>query len=263
MITTVGQGEILERIVSGQAIAQSVAFGIGSTSEDAGDERIEFEIHRSDVDLIETDGSSVLVRARIPDQKYFEVHEIGLLGDSSGAGVETPSHVITLFDESADTWTGFSAIETDGIRSGTGAFRVDDSDTLDSVETAINLASLQANDEFAIAYNRLSGTQDFSVRFVQDGSNYYDLPVATAGGFNVHRFKLSDMATVGSPDLDGADKIQIVVTGTGSTLFEGMRLDNQPIDDSLLIARKVLSPAIQKSGSVELQVEYNLGVTFA
>lgn len=263
MITDLGKPNILRSIVDGRGVAADMGFGIGSAPAVGTDTALGFEIHRSTIDLFDADATSLLFRARIPDQKYFELHELGLFDTGLGAGVETPSHVITLFDESADSWTGYSTIETTGIRSGTGAFRMNAAGTIDSVERVLNLDALLADDEFAIAYNRLSGTMTFEVRFLQDGSNYLRHPVAVSAGFNIARFKLSDMLTVGSPDLAQTGQVHIVFTGTGAVLLEGLRLNNPPGESDLLIARKVLTTPEQKSGAVEMQVEYKFNVGFA
>lgn len=263
MITTSGGPNILRNIVSGRGVAADMAFGIGSAPATLADSSLGFEIHRSTIDLFDSDATSLLLRARIPDQKYFELHEIGLFDVGAGVDVESPSHIVTLFDESSDTWTGYDFIETTGIRSGTGAFRVNAAGTVDSVEQVLNIDAMLPDDEFAIAYNRLSGSMTFEVRFLQDGSNYLRRPVTVAAGFNVARWKLSDMLTVGSPDFAQSGQVHIVFSGTGSVLLEGLRINNPPGESDLLIARKVLTTPEQKSGSVEMQVEYKLNVGFA
>lgn len=266
MITELGKPVMLRSLANaGPSFGEHMVFGVGDTAVEAGDTSLDFEMHRASVDLLDYDDENnrIIYRGSIPDQKYFELHEVGMLVEDSSVDTESPSQVITLFDGSSEEeWSGFDALETTGIRTGTGAYRLDDGGTLASDGPIFNFASADSTDVFSLAYNLLSGTAGLTMRLVVDGTNYRELDITPTSGFNVAKFLLSDFVTTGTAPLDEINSVEFVVTGTNEFLFEGLRSDNNNAESDILVARTVLTTPVQKSGVVELQVEYRVGVEF-
>jgi len=249
---------------AGVSFGGNMVFGIGNTAPTVDDTELEFEIHRTPIDLVDFDDITyeIIYRGTVPDQRYFELHEIGLLIEDANIDTDSPSQVISLFDESEQEWSGYDSVETTGIRSGTGAFRLDDGGTISSSQSIFNFDAAAATDIFSFAYNLLSGTASIDMRLVVDASNYRSMTITPSAGFNVHKFVLSDFAETGTAPLDQIASVEFVVTGTSALLFEGLRLDNDSSESDVLLSRTIVSPAVQKIGVVELQVEYRVGVTF-
>lgn len=249
---------------AGGSFGDNMVFGIGDTPPTVNDTELDFEIHRTPVDLVDYDDVNyrVIYRATVPDQRYFELHEIGLLTEDANIDTESPSQVISLFDESEQQWSGYDSIETVGVRSGTGAFRLNDGGTISSGQPIYNFASAASTDIFTLAYNLLSGSASIDMRLVVDVSNYRSMTIAPAAGFNVHKFLLSDFAETGTAPLDQITSVEFVVTGTSELLLEGLRIDNDSSESDVLLSRTLVVPAIRKIGVVELQVEYRVGVAF-
>lgn len=249
---------------AGVSFGEHMVFGVGNTAPALGDTSLEFEMHRSVIDLVDYDeaNSRVIYRGTIPDQKYFEMHEVGLLIGDATADAESPSQIITLFDGSSEeSWTGFDALETVGIRTGTGAYRLNNGGTL-ATGPFFDFSAADPTDVYSLAYNLVSGTASINMRLVVDASNYRSLTITPAAGFNVEKFLLSDFVTTGTAPLDAIATVEFVVTGTSVLLFEGLRTDNDNAESDVLVARTVLGSPVQKSGVVELQVEYRVGVGF-
>lgn len=282
LITDAGKEVILQFLAGDRnGMGEYMAFGIGEGVPAVTDLSLDFEYHRSEVDLKQPEfiASRLVFRATIPDQKTFEVHEIGLYLDDDTMDEENPNTVITTFDSRDEVdWEQFDGVtytpasEVPGGRTGTASFQLDvpASTTYSLVRNGVfgAFGGLAAGDEFAIAFETLTGAADtIEVRFRVDESNYRSYQFVPAAGFQTHRWKKSDFTEVGVAGWDDFTSLEIVVAAGASgadVIFEGLRFDNVTNNERpVLVSRTLLGTSIQKRGTAELQIEYILNVGFS
>src|SRR5690242_12536399 len=102
MITTDGKTHI-KRYMAGwvPAIGRSIAFGIGATSETAGDKTLNLEIATTPVALTTYDfvNDKLIFKSSLPEDLVAEIYEVGLwsLEQNPSAG-EYGARLISTFD---------------------------------------------------------------------------------------------------------------------------------------------------------------------
>jgi hypothetical protein len=187
MITDEGKRHI-KRYLAGYvpSIAEAVAVGIGDSVESLADERLAFEVNRSDVVLTGYDfvNDRLVFKAPIPEEFAGTIYEVGLFSTSVNelAG-EYGSKLITTFDSDVETWldvtTGLdSTFNSSSVRVGVDSLRhspaasTTKTDFLSDI--ILDLSGHSAADEFLFSFNVINSNVDsVSFRFLTDTSNYY------------------------------------------------------------------------------------------
>ena len=274
IITTIGREAIL-RYLSGDDpdFAEHMVFGIGEVPATVDDKYLEFEYHRDGIDIKDHDviEDKVIVRGSIPDEMTFFVYEVGLLVDNEISDLETPSHLITVFDTQDEAgWSGYDVDEDNG-RTGIDSFTVTapagDTATLVRENSFGDFSELTGDDEFVFAYNALDNAPDsIDIKFMVDENNYRVYSFPGGSGFNAERWKRSDFTQVGTAPWEAFERMEIDVNAQGGSsstvLFEGLRMDARTSAEERLVSRSVLDTPIQKKGNSELQIEYIIDVAF-
>lgn len=282
LITDAGQAAILQYLAGERNnLGEYMAFGIGESVPTPGDLSLDFEYHRTEVDLKQPEplASRLVFRGTIPDQKTFDIYEIGLYLDDDIMDEGNPNSVITTFDSRDEVdWQQYDGVdyvvaeEYAGGRTGVASFRLNtpasETYTLIRLASPGSFADLQPDDEFAIAFETLNGAADtIEVRFHTDDNNYHAYTFAPGPGFQTHRWKKSDFTDVGTPAWSGLIRMEVVVTagaGGADIIFEGLRYDNVTNNERpVMVSRALLDTPIQKRGTAELQIEYILNVAFS
>jgi len=283
IITEQGQASVVQFLAGAQnSLGDYMAFGIGESTPEATDLRLDFEYHRVEVDLKQPQlaENKVVIRGTIPDEKAFELHEIGLFLDDDIIDELAPNALITSFDIRDEAewliWDGVDFLDDEedleylGGRTGPGSFQLDvpGNATWSLIRDGSfgSFAGMQNEDEFALAYETLSGGGTLRVRFRFDDSNYREYVFTTQPGFNIQRWAKSQFTSVGSSEWDDMRSLEIVLeagSGGGHVIFEGLRYDMvSPNERPELVSRSVLSSPISKRNTSELQIEYVVDVAF-
>lgn len=276
MITTEGKLHI-KRYQAKQvaAIAQSIAYGIGTTTENANDIGLSFEVGRVDVNLTAFDFAEdrLVFKGVLPVEWAGVIQEVGVwslkVNDQAG---NYGSRLLAHFDVS-ETWSA-GTFTANNARVGGTTLRLAPAASTTATATTSNinldLSGYSAVDTFKLAYfSNNAFTSAVAVRFYTDASNYYTLttnPGVNPGYFNTSFVKSAAVAT-GTPRWSNITSIEARVTatagGAASVDFDALRLDDtDPSNpDYVLVARKVLSTPITKIAGRPLEIEYSLGVT--
>jgi hypothetical protein len=277
IITTMGRAHFARVLIGEQTkAAEYMSFGIGShPTVTAGIETLHFEYVRSNVELSDAVDSpptgQIVMRARIPDNRVLQIHEIGLVMRDSFSDDGFPSSLITTFDEGEEeVWTGYDLNSTDN-RTGTSSMALSvnasQTKTITRTEPFGQFEDLANNDTFALAYNSVTGVPaTIRIRFLVDASNYRQYQFTPSAGFNVRRWAKSDFTQTGTAPWDGFRTMEIAVIGGGAgstVVFEGMRVDLAPsIERDFLVSYSKLFEPIRKEGLADLQIEYKIDLVF-
>lgn len=282
VITTEGQKEIL-KFLAGKTntIGDFMAFGIGEEPATVEDKKLDFEYYRDRVDLREAiqQDSRILLRGIVAENIEFTIHEIGLYLFDDVIDESAASTIITTFNVNDDAewfvFDGSEIIEDDisstSTRGGRESFALDtpSNETYSLIRKGFfgNFADIQLDDQFALAYETLSGEADsLEVRFRVDENNYRSYTFTPSEGFNVERWEKADFSEVGQAPFNEFRSIEIVMT-TGQQsceiVFQGLRVDIIATNDGpLLVSRTVLDEPVEKRSSSELQLEYSIDILF-
>lgn len=283
VITAEGQKEILKFLSgSSNTIGDFMAFGIGEEPATVDDRKLDFEYYRDRVDLrqpVEQD-SKILLRGIVEQEIAFTIHEIGLYLLDDVIDERAASTVITSFDALDDAewllWDGTEFLEEgfifEGGRTGLESFQLDvpPSSSHSLIRNGVfgSFIDLQPDDQFALAYETLSGQADsLEVRFRVNENNYRAYSFTPSPGFNVERWERSDFTEVGNAPYDEFRSIEIVSTTSSNSsniIFDGLRFDvistnNGPV----LVSRTVLDEPVEKRRTSELQLEYSIDILFS
>lgn len=282
MLTSEGRNHI-RRYLAGYvpALAQSIAMGVGNRAESISDAALQLEVASSEVNLTTYDFSTnkLVYKAPIPEDFSGTIYEVGLYSLTENPNTtESGSRNLSTFDSAAEDWIN-TADQTDAIFTTTSTRVGADSLLHDPAASAslttalsgleIDLSKNSAADSFTFAFNVGSAnTSSVRVRFLTDGSNFYDfnLGAQTAGYKMIERTKGSATVT-GVPSWENIAEIQVTTTsgagGSSSVSFDAIRIeDKDTINlDYVLIARKVLAAPVTKIEGMSQDIEFSLDVT--
>lgn len=269
MITTLGRGVLLRSLTpQGESFAASMGFGISGTAPAPSDEALGYEVVRSPVDIIDysLSTSALLVRSIVPTSIQMDIHEVGLYTLDDRSDEEFISNIITNFDDSEDDWVGFDSLETNGVRSGNAAFRLDmagGSGLVSNPENMIPFNSMASSSTIALAYQRLGGAATATFRAHVSALNYRAYSFSLGAGFGVERWARSQFTETGTAPWDQIAYLEIEFSGGGPILLEGLRQDELSESSDVLVARYVPLTPVQSTGISEVQFEYALEVVFS
>lgn len=281
MITNLGKVHI-KRFLAGWEpdLARSIAFGVGESVESAEQDRLDYEIGRTDVSLITYNFlEDKLVFKGVTDELFDGViYEVGLYSSEAGEGSTVGSRLLLSFDSETEFWTqgGVPATYTTAnTRIGNDSVVIAPlaSGTVVSSYTdiLIDLSGYTSADTFSFAfYSANTNVDSMTFGFFTDASNYYTvtIPGGTVGtGFNLINIPISQSVATGAPRWSEITKIEVTVNaGAGGAVniqMEGVRVedrDNTDIGHILVARTKLLVPFVKVAGSVQ-EVEFPLGVS--
>lgn len=282
MLTFEGKQHI-KRYLAGwvPAIAQSVAFGVGTKNENASDTALQVETARSPINLTSYDfaGNTLVYKAAIPEDYIGKIYEVGLYSlpdDPASAGFG--SRVITSFDSESEAWVdpltdNVSDFASTSTRVGNDSLKHSPSasatETSALREIQLDLSGNSSADSFTFVYNVANAnTNQIVFRFLTDSSNYYSFNMgAQTAGYKIVEAAKGTATVTGSPSWETITQIQIITTskpaGASNVEFEIIRIedkDNQSLD-YILVARKVLSSPITAVDGMAQDIEFTLDVT--
>lgn len=283
MITNEGKNHI-RRYLAGYvpAIAQSMVFGIGATTETGADTTLTLEVARSAIVLTSYDfvNNRLIFKAPVPDDYTGKVYEIGIysLLDNPAAG-DFGSRNITTFDSTTEDWVdaGTSAAETFvstntriGIDSLSHTPALSTTKTSSLRDVTLDFSGNSGADSFTFALNvGNNNTNSVTVRFMTDASNYYSLALGTGvqtSGYKIISVTKSAATTTGTPNWGNITEIQVATnskaSGASAVELDAIRLeDKDSINlDYVLVARKVLVSPFTKVDGAAQDAEFTLDV---
>src|SRR5688572_7298790 len=108
MITVDGKVHI-KRYLAGfvPAIAQSIAFGLGSAAESVNDTKLQFEVGRTEILLVSYDfvNNKLIFKANVPEDFGGKIYEAALYSTPSNvAAGDSGSRILTTFDSATEDW---------------------------------------------------------------------------------------------------------------------------------------------------------------
>ena len=282
MLTTEGKNHI-RRYLAGwvPAIAQTVAFGVGSRAESLSDIALQMETIKSPVNLTSYDFvNNVLVyKASVPDDYAGKIYEVGIYSlEADPAAGEFSSRTLTIFDYANEDWinvgTGAAATFT-AVNNRVGLYALSATTASSTTETfslrnvLLDLSGYSNADTFNFAYNVANAnTSNIKFRFLTDSANYYEFALGSqTTGYKITEVAKGTATVTGTPNWTNITEIQVIVTsgagGASSIEFDAIRVEDKDSLslDYILVARKVLAvPATSVLGQAQ-DLEFTLDVT--
>jgi len=281
MITNLGKVHI-KRFLAGWEpdLARSIAFGVGESVENSGQERLDYEIGRTDIALVTYNFvEDKLVFKGVMDEVFDGViYEVGLYSSEVGEGSTVGSRLLLSFDSDTESWTqaGLPATyATTNTRIGNDSMVIapaaNGSITAVYENILMDLSGYTSADAFSFAfYSANTNVSSMTFRFFTDASNYYTVTVAggsIATGFNLISVPIAQSAATGAPRWSEITKVEVTVNasaaGAASIQLEGVRvedLDNTAIGHILIARTKLVTPFVKTTGTIQ-EVEFPLGVS--
>lgn len=270
MITNEGRTRI-KRYLGGQvpSIAQSIAFGLGSTGTSATDTKLRFEVENAPLELTAYNfvEDCIIYKASIPSRFQGIITEVGLVSGSNTSN----SRIITSFDQSLEFWTGQTGYKSENARIGLDSIQlVAGAGSTTQAQTSnlnIDMSMVSGNDDYKFAlWNSNTNASKIYVRMLTDDSNYYEFNLGSLpAGYQIVSKPKSSATATGSPAWNKIVSIQVGVVGSGGSAevhFDGLRIEdnNTYFDSTILVAREVLEvPYIKNNNSIQ-DVEFKLRV---
>jgi len=282
MITTEGKVYV-KRYLAQQvpAIAQSIGFGIGDKAEAVGDTKLQFEIGRTDINLVSYDfvNNKLIFKASVPDNIGGKIYEAALFSLPASAGrAEAGSRLITTFDSATEVWvdatSGATATyDATNARIGSDAIRhtpaASGSKTDALKDIALDLSGYSAADKFVLALNAgNSFTSTVTARFLTDTSNYYQISFGSPTvGYNVVESTKGSATVTGSPSWANITEVRVTTNSTAGGAsqidFDGLRLDDSDTisADDIMVSRELLATPFVKIDGMTQEIEFALDVS--
>lgn len=281
MITTGGKLHI-KRALAGYvpAVAQSIAYGIGTKALAVGDTRLQFEVGRADVisttlDLV---NNRIIYKATIPSDVDALISELAIFSAPADAVAgEFASRLISTFDSDTEDWTDSggtasvfstttSRIGSDSLRQ-TPAASGSRTDYLNQI--ALDLSGYSNSDLFIFAFNVGNAfTSSLRFRFLTDASNYYDFTFgAQTTGYKFLELAKSAATATGAPDWSAITAIQVTTNSTAGGAsqvdFDGIRIEDVDTinPEYVMVSRSLQAPTFVKEEGKTEDVEFSLGVS--
>lgn len=264
MITTQGKSVIF-RYLAGNLprIAESIAFGIGSSAENVNDTALDFEVDRIPVTLVSADvvNDKLIFKGTIPQEYTGKIYEVGLWygnpPQTSGG-----STLIVGFDSDTEEWST-PVWNTSVARIGEDALQVAGGASSTLTDIALDLSVFSDADFMSLAYNADAAINNVVMRFSTDDTNYYEYSFAAATGYEIKSMGKSAFTATGTPDWASIASITVSATGTGNAVFDGIRAEDADTisTDYALVARSLLPVPKAKNADTEMDIEYALEIT--
>lgn len=282
MITTEGTLHV-KRYMAGwvPSIALSMAFGVGESAESPTSTSLDFEVGRSDVDIVSYDfeQDKLVFKATLDEGFDATLHEVALYSlESNISSGEYGSRLLTSFDSETEVWqqAGAPATYSDtNTRVGADSVLVtaaaSGSVTVTQADIILNLSGYSAADEFVFAFYCDNGNvSTLRFRLKTDNANYYDISIAAAdisAGFNIVRVPKGAATATGNPSWEFITSMEVTVnaksTGGVSVNLEGVRIEDMDTvaQDYVMVARSKLAIPFDKVAGRIQEIEFPIGVT--
>lgn len=279
MITNLGRQYIRSYLAGlAPAIAQSISVGIRNSPLLTTNTEMGFEVARVPITSVSLDPETnkIVFKGTIEDSSSVNVYEIGLWSSTT----EDDSSLVLTFSESDESWEGdvVDYVE-DHVASRIGSTLMEMTVVDAAPKVAIYPVSasdlagmLGPEDQWSIAFNKV-GTAPLNIKVVirsTDGS--LELPFfpsnITTAGYTFGSVTVKDGVSTGSFDPTDIEQFDIVVTpaagnsATSTVQLDGVVATNAPSEreNSVMIARSLVSPAFSTASSDATDVEYELSV---
>lgn len=263
------------------SIALSMAFGVGTKAPTANDRELQFEVGRSDIELVSYDfvQDKLVFKASLGEDFDATISEVGLFSlESNIVSGEYGSRLLASFDSETEEWfqgTTPATYTTANTRIGEDSVIVapnaSGSITVSQEDTVMDLSGYSAADELSFAfYSANTNASSIRYRFKTDASNYYDFTVPAASivsGFNIVRLAKGGAVATGTPSWETITSLEVTVSakaaGAASVNLEGVRIEDldSVSPDYVMVARVILSVPFDKVAGRTQEVEFPLGVT--
>ena len=281
MLTTNGKTHI-KRYLAGQvpAIAQSIAFGIGSKAESATDTYLQFEVGRSDIVLTSFDfvNNKLIFKAPVAEEYAGQILEVALFSTATNpeAG-DYGSRLISTFDSDSEEWVNL-ADGTDEVfltnASRIGGDSLSHTPAASSLRTSslpglfLDFSGNSGADKFIFALNvGNANTASVTFKFLTDASNYYAFTITSpSAGYTIVERTMSVAAVTGAPNWANITEIQVTTTassgGAAAVDFDGIRIeDTDSISPNyVMVSRELLSVPFIKTIGMSQDIEFALDV---
>lgn len=293
MITKFGKRFIANLLAGNTSLAnRDLAFGIGSTSATDGDTRLEFEFYRMPVSFgsidIQDDGSGgynyfVVYKGTIPQDVSGEIKEIALYPGVRTSLNNFDSKFIADFEDNT-SWFDSGSFNPQLVSSPTakiGNKMIEVEATSNSTKeykanvNSFDISGYSVNDTLSVAYYKNDNNLDsIKVRFYSSATDYYEATLvsspASGTGHRIGSVSLNAMLNnpVNSPVANDISQVSIIVTatsgGSSTVYFDGLRINDEDTFDPTfgMLARSVLSTALNKVAGRPTDIEYKLEISF-
>lgn len=281
MITNLGKVHF-KRFLAGWEpdFARSIAFGVGESTPDPAQDRLDYEIGRTDISLITYNFvEDKLIFKGIMDETFDGViYEVGLYSSEANEGSTVGSKLLMSFDSDTEFWTqaGLPATyTTTNTRIGNDSMVIapaaSGSITASYENILMDLSGYTSADTFSVAfYSANTNVSSMTLRFFTDASNYYTVTIAGGSigtGFNMVNVPIAQSAATGAPRWSEITKVDVSVNASGAgaanVQMEGVRVedrDNTEIGNILIARTKLVTPFVKVAGTIQ-EVEFPIGVT--
>lgn len=276
MITNVGKRHMLNYFANKLPDRNRyIGVGIGSTSPNIADTKLEFEINKYKVytSYIDYTNNIIIMKAELPAQLSATITEIGLFPGSYSTN-SFDNKFITFFNNDV-VWSNGSYIDNSLVsKINQTSFKI----TANSGGTVLakssnlsaDLTGYSNSDSISIAFYENDTNLDYiELILYSSNSNYYTYRIEGANtvGHRVVQIPLSYVTlqanATGSPTLD-VESFGLRVKANSSTNtsvdFDGIRINDNDtyVEENGIISRAVLSTPIQKEFGSLLDIEYRL-----
>lgn len=280
MITTLGKQHIRSYLAGLSAsVGQSLALGIRPTPATASDTEMGFEVIRVPITSVALDPMTdkIVFKGTMESANALNVYEVGLWSSTN----DDDSSLILGFDEQDEAWEGDVVDYTEDTplsRIGTTLMNMTVTDASPAVaiypvEEGDLTGMLGPEDKWSIAFNKV-GTAALNVKLIIRSLNgslelkFFPSDI-TAAGYTFGTTFVKDGISAGSFEPSEVTQFDIIIqpaagnAATSTVQLDGVVADNAPSerDNSVLVARSLVSPHFSTDTAMETDVEYELSVT--
>lgn len=280
--------------------SKNIVIGIGDSVPNADNNRLDFEFYTSPVDIsspnIITDPVtglttySIIYKTSLPNDVVGIIKEVGLFPAQSSTKTDYSDKYISSF-ENAIAWTDSSGnnpdlVSTPTPRIGSYSFKINAPAVTSpstysakeySLTCSLDMSAYSIYDSLTLAFTQADTNLDYvSIKFYSTPTDYFEARIpGEASISNPNKIKsiyLSDLFTslfkFGSPDQTSITKISVGIkskTISGTIAYmDGLKINDEDSFDPTygLISRSVLTSAITKTSGSQMEIEYNLGLSF-
>lgn len=280
--------------------SKNIVIGIGDSVPNADNNRLDFEFYASPVDIsspnIITDPItglttySIIYKTSLPNDVVGIIKEVGLFPAQSSTKTDYSDKYISSF-ENAIAWTDSSGNNPDLVltptpRIGSYLFKIDAPSVTSpstystkeySLACSLDMSAYSIYDSLTLAFTQADTNLDYvSIKFYSTPTDYFEARIhgdtSISNPNKIKSIYLSDLFTSsfksGSPDQKSITKISVGIkskTISGTIAYmDGLKVNDEDSFDPTygLISRSVLTTAITKSSGSQMEIEYNLGLSF-
>lgn len=236
---------------------------------------------------------SIIYKTSLPNDVVGRIKEVGLFPAQSSTKTDYSDKYISSF-ENAISWIDSSGNNPDLVttpvpRIGSYLFKINAPAVTSpntystkeySLECSLDMSGYSIYDSLTAAFTQADTNLDYIVlRFYTTSNDYFEARIpgdasitSPLSSDKIKSIYLSDLFTSsfksGSPDQSSIIKISVGVkskTISGTTIYmDGLKINDEDTFDPTygLISRSVLTSAITKSSGSQMEIEYNLGLSF-